>query len=138
MGPACLVATAKPFEQACTDLKAAVASHDFGLLAIHNLAAILRSKNIAFPENCRVFEVCSPQQAARVLQVEMSLSMAVPCQITVYTEAGQTRIGMICPVEQLRDFSANPELMDVAQHIDSSMAALILEAAAFAAECSPC
>jgi hypothetical protein len=58
MSPAYLVDTAKPFEQACADLEATLASRDFGLLAIHDLAATLRSKNIAFPENCRVYEVC--------------------------------------------------------------------------------
>jgi uncharacterized protein (DUF302 family) len=87
--------TSKPFEEACSDLKAAVASQNFGLLAVHDLAATLRSKNINFLENCRVFEVCNPQQAAKVLKTDMSLNMALPCRISVYTEAGQTRIGMI-------------------------------------------
>jgi uncharacterized protein (DUF302 family) len=64
MSPAFLVDTATPFEQTCANLKAALATHDFGLLAIHDLATTLRSKTIAFPENCRAFEVCNPQPAA--------------------------------------------------------------------------
>ncbi len=54
MSPAYLVDTAKPFAQACADLKASLATHDVGLLAIHDLAATLRNKTIAFRENCRV------------------------------------------------------------------------------------
>jgi uncharacterized protein (DUF302 family) len=130
--------TQKPFEQACSDLKAAVTSHDFGILATHDLAAILRSKNIDFPESCLVFEVCNPQQAAKVLQVDMSLSMVLPCRISVYTEAGKTMIGMVRPVELLQTLSNSSELLGVAQDVDSSMTSLILEAAAFTSGGSTC
>jgi uncharacterized protein (DUF302 family) len=87
MKPFFILDTPKSFETACSDLMAAVASHDFGLLAIHDLATTLRSKNINFQENCRVFEVCNPQQAAKVLKTDMSLNMVLPCRISVYTEA---------------------------------------------------
>ncbi len=129
MKPFFILDTSKSFEEACSDLKAAVASHDFGLLAVHDLAATLRSKNINFQENCRVFEVCNPQQAAKVLKTNMSLNMALPCRISVYTEAGQTKIGMIRPADMLKDLSGFPALMNVAHEVDSSMTAMILEAA---------
>lgn len=129
MKPFFILDTSKPFEEACSDLKVAVASQNFGLLAVHDLAATLRSKNINFLENCRVFEVCNPQQAAKVLKTDMSLNMALPCRISVYTEAGQTRIGMIRPVDMLKDLSGFPELMDIAQEVDSSMRAMMLKAA---------
>jgi uncharacterized protein (DUF302 family) len=138
MKPFFILDTPKSFEEACSDLKAAVASHDFGLLAVHDLAATLRSKNINFSENCRVFEVCNPQQAAKVLKTDMSLNMALPCRISVYTEAGQTRIGMIKPADLLRDLSGLPELMDIAHEVDSSMTAMILEAASSASVRSTC
>jgi uncharacterized protein (DUF302 family) len=129
MKPFFILDTSKSFEEACSDLKAAVASHDFGLLAVHDLAATLRSKNINFQENCRVFEVCNPQQAAKVLKTDMSLNMALPCRISVYTEAGQTKIGMVRPADMLRDLSGFQALMNVAHEVDSSMTAMILEAA---------
>jgi uncharacterized protein (DUF302 family) len=131
-----VVETGKSFEEACSDLKVAATSHDFGVLAIHDLAATLRSKNINFPESCRVFEVCNPQQAAKVLQADMSMSVALPCRISVYTEDGQTWIGMIRPVELLGDLSASPELADVAKEVDSTMTALMTQAAAPASICS--
>jgi len=62
----------------------------------------------------------------------MSLNMALPCRISVYTEAGQTRIGMIRPADLLRDLSGLPELRDIAHEVDSSMTAMILEAASSA------
>ena len=136
MKPFFILDTTKSFEEACSDLKTAVASHDFGLLAVHDLAATLRSKNINFRENCRVFEVCNPQQAAKVLKTDMSLNMVLPCRISVYTEAGQTRIGMMRPADMLTDLSGFPKLMDIAHEVDSSMTAMILEAASSASATS--
>jgi uncharacterized protein (DUF302 family) len=138
MNHSTILDTAKSFEEACSDLKDALASHDFGLLAIHDLAGTLHSKQIAFSENCRIFELCNPQQAAKVLNVDMSLSMVLPCRISVYTDAGQTRIGMIRAVDLLRTLSESSELMDVAQHIDKKMTALISEVAASTSVCSSC
>jgi uncharacterized protein (DUF302 family) len=136
MKPFFILDTNKPFEETCSDLQAAVTTHDFGLLAVHDLAATLRSKKIGFGENCRVFEVCNPQQAAKVLQLDMSLSTLLPCRISVYTESGQTKIGMVKPVDMLQDLSGFPELNEIAQEVDSALTALILEAASSASVCS--
>lgn len=119
--------TAKASEEACTDLKAAVASHGFGLLTVHDLAETLRSKNISFAENRRVFEACNPKQEAKVLELATALSVVLPCRISVYTQAGQTRIGMIRPVEMLRNLSGAAELMGIAQEIATTITAVMWE-----------
>jgi len=59
--------TDKSFEQASTDLEASVKNLGFGVLHIHNLGDTLRSKGVDFKENCKVFEVCNPKEAAKVL-----------------------------------------------------------------------
>ncbi len=129
MNPFFIADTLKSFEEACADLQTAVAAEGFGVLAVHDLGESLRSKGVSFAENCRVFEVCNPQQAARVLRNDMSLNMALPCRISVYTEAGHTRIGMIRPEDMLRTLSSDPELMDVARQVDVSTTAMIRAAA---------
>jgi uncharacterized protein (DUF302 family) len=129
MNPFFIADTAKSFEQASSDLEVAVAAEGFGVLAVHDLGDSLRSKGIDFPESCRVFEVCNPQQAARVLMNDMTLNMALPCRISVYTEAGQTRIGMIRPEGMLRTLSSDPELMEVAQQVEAAATAIIRAAA---------
>ena len=70
-----IVDSAKSFDQAATDLEAAVKRHGFGVLHVHNLGATLRGKGIDFPEQCKVFEVCNPGQAARVLAADMRLNL---------------------------------------------------------------
>ena len=112
------VETSKSFNQASADLEAAVLGHGFGVLHVHDLGATLRSKGIAFAEECKIFEVCNPAQAAKVLAADMRLNMALPCRISVYTEKSKTKIGLIKPVQMLSALSQDPALTQVAQEVE--------------------
>ena len=122
-----IVESGKSFEQAVTDLEAAVKRNEFGVLHIHDLGNTLRSKGIAFAENCKVFEVCNPGQAGKVLSTDIRLNMALPCRISVYTEQGKTRIGMIKPVPMLAALSQDPTLVKVAQEVEARTKKMIEE-----------
>lgn len=123
-----IVDSNKSFEQAATDLDAAVKRHGFGVLHIHDIGNTLRSKGQDFTENCRVFEVCNPAQAAKVMAVDMRLNMALPCRISVYTEKGQTKIGMIKPVEMLAMLSKDAPLAQVAREVEEKTLLMVNEA----------
>jgi len=118
----------KSFEQAVTDLETAVKNHGFGVLHIHDLGATLRSKGTDFTEDCKVFEVCNPVNAAQVLAVDMRLNMALPCRISVYTENQQTKIGMIEPVPMLAMLSKDESLIQVAKEVQQQTIQMIDEA----------
>jgi len=118
----------KSFDQAATDLEASVKRHEFGVLHIHDLGNTLRGKGIAFAENCKVFEVCNPGQAAKVLGTDMRLNMALPCRISVFTEHGKTMIGMIKPVPMLAALSKDVSLVKVAQEVEAKTKMMIEEA----------
>ena len=75
-----IVESNKSFGQASTDLETAVTQNGFGVLHVHDLGATLRSKGMAFDQECKVFEVCNPAQASKVLAVDMRLNMALPCR----------------------------------------------------------
>ncbi|CAM5635768.1 DUF302 domain-containing protein [Rhodanobacter lindaniclasticus] len=120
--------TSKSFDQAAADLEAAIVGNGFGVLHVHDIGATLRSKGVAFERECKVFEVCNPRQAARVLAVDMRLNMALPCRVSVYTEAGGTRIGMIEPVAMLATLSADATLTQVAREVQAVVAHSIDEA----------
>jgi hypothetical protein len=74
-----------------------VKRNGFGVLHVHDLGNTLRSKGVDFKEECKIFEVCNPHEAAKVLATDMRLNMALPCRISVYTEGGKTNIGVISP-----------------------------------------
>jgi uncharacterized protein (DUF302 family) len=117
--------TDKSVDQACADLEAAVKAGGFGVLHVHDLGATLRAKGVSFAEECRIFEVCNPVQAARVLGSEMRLNMALPCRISVYTERGQTRIGLLKPVPMLTALSDDPALMEVAEAVQEAVIGMV-------------
>ena len=130
MDPFFILDTPKSFEEASAALQKAVLDQGFGVLAVHDLGHTLRSKGLQFVEQCRIFEVCNPQQAAALLSTKMALNMALPCRISVYTEAGQTRIGMIRPEAMLAGLSTDPSLGKVARAVEASTTAIIEAAAA--------
>jgi uncharacterized protein (DUF302 family) len=61
----------------------------------------MRNKGLDFTEQLRVFEVCNPKYAFAVLGMDMQMNMALPCRISVWTENGQTKLGMVGAVVML-------------------------------------
>ena len=123
-----IVETQKTFDQASADLESAVKNHGFGVLHIHDLGTTLRSKGIAFEEQCKVFEVCNPVQAAKVLATDMRLNMALPCRISVFTESGKTKIGLIKPEPMLAMLSQDATLLQVAKEVEEKTVRMVDEA----------
>jgi uncharacterized protein (DUF302 family) len=123
-----IVETKKSVEQASESLKIAVKSNGFGVLHVHDLGNTLRGKGIDFKEECRVFEVCNPIQAAKVLESDMNLNMALPCRISIFTDKGKTKIGLIRPEQMLTSLSNDSTLIEVAKQVEISTIKIIDEA----------
>jgi len=97
-------------------------------LHIHDLGDTLRNKGIAFNEECKIFEVCNPVQAAKVLSADMRLNMALPCRISIFTEKGITQIGFIKPVQMLSALSQDAGLIQVAKEVEQKSIQIVDEA----------
>jgi uncharacterized protein (DUF302 family) len=123
-----IIETEKSFETASIDLEAAVKRNGFGVLHVHDLGATLRSKGIEFAEQCKVFEVCNPVQAAKVMSADMRLNMALPCRISVFTEKGRTMIGLIKPAQMLASLSQDPALAQVSEEVENKTIQMVDEA----------
>lgn len=123
-----VVESQKSFEQAAADLDRAVRNHGFGVLHVHDLGTTLRAKGQPFTEQCRIFEVCNPAQAAKVLSNDMRLNMALPCRISVYTESGKVLIGLIRPAQMLASLSSDPALAQTAREVEEQTIAMVDEA----------
>ena len=123
-----IVESDKTVEQACTDLEAAVKDHQFGVLHVHDLQATLHNKGIDFANACKVFEVCNPKKANAVLTEDMSLNMALPCRISVWSENGKTHLGMISPKQMLALLSDSPELAKIADEVEQITTEIIQQA----------
>lgn len=120
--------TEKSFAEAVSDLEEAVKRNGFGVLHIHDLGTTLRSKGMEFSEQCKIFEVCNPVQATKVLSTDMRLNMAFPCRISVFTDGGTTKIGLIRPGEMLAGLSDAPALMGIAEEVEAKTKRMVDEA----------
>lgn len=123
-----VVESDKSFDQASADLESAVKRHGFGVLHIHDLGNTLRDKGFVFDEQCKIFEVCNPGQAVKVLSADMRLNMALPCRISVFTEKDKTKIGLIKPVQMLSTLSQDPALVQVAAEVEEKTVQMVDEA----------
>ena len=121
--------TEKSVGDASRDLEAAVRKHSFGVLHVFDLKDTLTKKGYPLEPQCKIFEICNPQQATRVLQRDMRLNMALPCRVSVFEDKGTTKIGMILPAEMLRALSHDRELGEVAETVEAALKAIIDEAA---------
>ena len=123
-----IVESNKNFDQVVNDLEEAIKNNGFGILHIHNLGSTLRSKGVAFKEECKIFEVCNPLEAAKVLSTDMRLNMALPCRISVYTEHTSTKIGFIKPEKILSALSHNKILEETAKEVEVKIERMLEEA----------
>jgi uncharacterized protein (DUF302 family) len=83
---------------------------------------------VAFEDQCRIFEVCNPRHAAKVLTADMRLNMVLPCRISVFTDKGRTMIGLVRPVQMLVALSPDPELVGVAREVEDTIIRMVDEA----------
>ncbi len=123
-----IVETQKSIEQASEDLIQAVSDHKFGVLHIHNLKETLNNKGVEYDKECRVFEVCNPNKAKEIMDIEMSLNLVLPCRVSVYEEDGKILIGMIKPKSLLVQLSDKQSLLAVANEVETTMIKIIQQA----------
>jgi len=88
-----IVESRKPLDRVAKDLEDAVARHHFGVLGVHDLKAAMAKKGVDFGPECRVFEVCNPHQAKKVLEANLEISTALPCRISLYEEGRGPQAG---------------------------------------------
>jgi uncharacterized protein (DUF302 family) len=123
-----VVESAKPLSQVVQDLEAAVARHRFGVLGVHDLKAKMAEKGVPFARECRIFEVCNPHQAKKVLEANLEISTALPCRISVYEQGGRTKLATIKPTAMIALY-ATPELKEVAEDVETTLERIMTEAA---------
>ena len=118
----------KPLARVAADLEQAVVRHKFGILGVHDLKAKMAEKGVPFARECRVFEVCNPHQAKKVLESSLELSTALPCRISIYEDGGVTKLATIRPTA-LIELYRNAELKGVADEVEATLISIMAEAA---------
>lgn len=121
--------TQKSVNEAGACLRIAVEANGFGVMHMHNLKESMAKKGVELGRECLIFEVCHPHQAKKVLDLDMSISTALPCRISIFKEDGDTIIAAIRPTSLLALFTT-PQLPQAAQEVEDTMTKIMTEAAA--------
>jgi uncharacterized protein (DUF302 family) len=119
--------TSQSITDAATALRVAVEANGFGVMQVHDLKETMRKKGVEFDHECQIFEICQPDQAKKVLELDMSISSALPCRISLYRKDGMTVLSTIKPTALLAMFDT-PQLQQVAQEIEETMIKIMAEA----------
>ena len=119
--------TPKQFELVCQDLEKAVVNNKFGVMAVHNLNETMKKKGVDFNRPCRIFEVCNPNQAKKVLERNMDLSSFLPCRVSVFMEGDKVIPATLKPTGIVSNFKL-PELKQTAQAVEDTLIQIMKEA----------
>jgi uncharacterized protein (DUF302 family) len=123
------VESSKTMDAIGRGLHEAAARHGFGVIAVHDLRETMKKKGVEFNLACKVYEVCNPHQARKVLEANGAVSTALPCRISVYGMAGGgVRIATIKPTAMMAMFGS-PELEGVAREVEDVVVKMIDESA---------
>ena len=115
----------KSVQEVVDCLKEVCAKYKFGVQHIHNVTETLKSKGIDLGNECQIVDICNPIIAEKFLSEDMSLSIIMPCKISVYTQDGETMIAMNSLVQLVDDI--NPDLIEIAQEAQERLLEIIDE-----------
>lgn len=122
-----ILTTNKSVDQAAADFEEAVPRNGFGILHVYNLKETLENKGFPQTEEIRVYEICNPGHANNVLGIDMEMNMALPCRVSIYSQDGQTKVGMINPSNMLRMMSDDDRLSPIADEVESTITTIMEE-----------
>lgn len=117
--------TNKSVQEVIDSLKEVSSKYKFGIQHIHNITETLKSKGIELENECQIVDICNPIIAEKFLSEDMSLSIIMPCKISVYTQDGETMIAMNSLVQLVDDI--NPDLIELAQEVQEQLLEIIDE-----------
>ncbi|HSR09397.1 MAG TPA: DUF302 domain-containing protein [Bryobacteraceae bacterium] len=123
------VESAKPLDEIERGLQESAARHQFGIIAMHDLKETLAKKGVELAQQCRVYEVCNPHQAKKVLDADGAISTALPCRISVYGTPNHYTLATMRPTEMMKAF-AMPSIQGVAREVEEVIVKMMTDAAA--------
>ncbi len=96
------VHSSKPLAELDQAIRDAAQRHKFGVLNVLDLKQTLSNKGIELGRECRVYDVCNPQAASKALGHDMSISVMLPCRISIYAEGDHLVLATASPGDLMR------------------------------------
>jgi uncharacterized protein (DUF302 family) len=111
---------ALPFAEAVSKAEAALKDEGFGVLCQIDIQAKLKEKlGVDFPQYV-ILGACNPPLAHRALQEEIDLGLLLPCNVIVYQQGGQVRVGAVDAVKML-SIVGKPAMEPLARQVNDKL-----------------
>jgi uncharacterized protein (DUF302 family) len=116
-----IVHSQKTVTQASEELESKVMDSGFRVIHVHNIGQKSGSNGTDNCEEIKIFDIYKPAIAGEINKNDIPLNMALHYRISVYTEQGYTKIGLIKPILMLELFSEYPNCLDEANSIEKKL-----------------
>jgi uncharacterized protein (DUF302 family) len=114
----------RPFDDAVTAVRDALAQHGFGIVSEIDMQQTLRTKlGVEIGHNL-ILGACNPGFAYRALQAEPSIGLLLPCNVVVRGTEDGTVVEMIDP-QIMVALAENPEMELVAGEVAEKLSAAL-------------
>ena len=123
MEPIYSVISSKSFEEAVKSVEEQTQANGFRVLYVHDVQATLAEKNFKI-EPLKILEVCNAKFAANALDIDLAVSLLMPCKINVYSEEGKIIISTIRPTSLASIFNKQ-ELKSFAEEVEKILIGII-------------
>ena len=122
-----IVESSKSFYEVTLELEPVIQRLGFVLLHTHDMGEALRQRDIDFDEECQTFDVCNYRYAEKILNQDIRQTFLIPWRISVFTEDGATKIGLLRPKNLQSASAENPKLARMLQEVEEKLIMVIDE-----------
>lgn len=108
------------FDEAVTQLEAALKKEGFGVLCQIDIQAKLKEKmGIEFPRYV-ILGACNPPLAHQALERDINLGLLLPCNAVVYEQGGEVHVGVVDALSVLA-VADQPEMEELARQVNQKL-----------------
>ena len=122
------ITSSKSLDELDQDFRKAVQRHKFGVLNMLDLKQTLGNKGMVLERECRVYDICNPQAASTALNTDMSVSVVLPCRVSVYQDGQTLTIATVKPTDLMKATDLN-RVSELAIEIEREVLTMMREAA---------
>jgi len=116
----------KNFDEAVAAVEARAKENGFSVLHVHDVKATLCAKGFD-REPLKIIEICNAKSASQLLNLDVKISLMLPCPISVYVEKGKTFICALRP-RMIPDFYPGADIKVIAEEVDRAIIKIVDEA----------
>lgn len=114
------------FQDVVSRVEEELKKEQFGVLWSLNVKEKLQEKGLDFKDDYIILEVCNPAEAQNVLNENKLAGYFLPCKIAVYTDRGQTKVGIPRPSVLIANVAAEDSpLRETAEKVEAQMKAAL-------------